>query len=409
MRYRIIKKALYYSLNRLSQHFLIPYIDGIRKIKWLKLLHILNIGLKTGLITLLGLKGQKEPNIFVMGRDYVNWAVDRSYEDTKLLLRKSRAKITNNILKATHIYCVWYDYILRDEYQWLYTLKRVLNHKIMVVVTNDIRNYEWKINKYRNFVDLWIVPSTNIYNYLCRFDLRAYIIPTYLRNESFKLIKKTKKEICIELNLDYEKIKSKIVIGSFQRDSSKDLLTPKWQKNPDLLINILKSIPRGTYILLLAGPRRHYIINQCIKNEIPYIFYGDMEYIKSKRDDVLVNNQPINKINLLYNLSDVYIVSSRIEGGPLAILEASITKTLIFSTDVGFAKDFIHKDLIYSELNIEKVTEFLSYYSKNKALIEEYIAFNYTKVNNTFMESNYIKYFENLIKILKEKPNKKDL
>ena len=59
----------------------------------------------------------------------------------------------------------------------------------------------------------------------------------------------------------------------------------------------------------------------------------------------MVNFKDLNK---LYNVLDLYIVSSRIEGGPQAILEASITKTPIVSTDVGVASEILHPDSIYN-------------------------------------------------------------
>lgn len=404
MRYYNLKKGINYALNRISQHFLEPYFDWIKKLKWLKLIYLFNINLKSGLIRILHpLKGLKEPIFNVIGRDYVNWAVDRAFEDTNLLLRKSGVKITSNIFRATHIYCVWYDYILRDEYQWLNTLKRILNQKIIVVVINDIRNYEWKIKKYRNFVNLWVVPSNTLFKYLYNLGLNVNYIPTYMRPESFRPLEITKKELCIELGIDYEKLKNKVIIGSFQRDSTKELLTPKWQKNPDLLLKILKELPHDKYILILTGPRRHYIINQCEKHKIPFMFYGESNFIKKELDDVMVNNQTLEIVNLLYNLVDVYIVSSRIEGGPMAIVEASITKTLIFSTDVGFAKDFIHNDLIYSEDNFDKLISILSDYPAHKSLINEYISFNYNKVSRTYEESNYLGFYKSLIKHLEEK------
>ena len=46
-------------------------------------------------------------------------------------------------------------------------------------------------------------------------------------------------------------------------------------------------------------------------------------------------------INDLYNILDLYIVSSRIEGGPQAIMEAAYTKTPIVSTDVGVASEIL--------------------------------------------------------------------
>ena len=55
----------------------------------------------------------------------------------------------------------------------------------------------------------------------------------------------------------------------------------------------------------------------------------------------------INKLNQLYNILDLYIVSSRLEGGPQAILECAITKTPIISTSVGIAPEILSKDSIY--------------------------------------------------------------
>ena len=39
----------------------------------------------------------------------------------------------------------------------------------------------------------------------------------------------------------------------------------------------------------------------------------------------------ITKMNKLYNILDLYIVSSRFEGGPQSIMECAVTKTPIIS------------------------------------------------------------------------------
>ena len=52
-------------------------------------------------------------------------------------------------------------------------------------------------------------------------------------------------------------------------------------------------------------------------------------------------------INDLYNILDLYIVSSRIEGGPQAIMEAAYTKTPIVSTDVGVASEILSPESIF--------------------------------------------------------------
>ena len=55
------------------------------------------------------------------------------------------------------------------------------------------------------------------------------------------------------------------------------------------------------------------------------------------------------ELNELYNCLDLYIVASRVEGGPQSILEATLTKTPIISTDVGLAKEiFIRPILIWT-------------------------------------------------------------
>ena len=56
-------------------------------------------------------------------------------------------------------------------------------------------------------------------------------------------------------------------------------------------------------------------------------------------------------INELYNCLDLYIVSSRFEGGPQAILECGITKTPIISTDVGVASEILASESIFNMEN----------------------------------------------------------
>ena len=45
-------------------------------------------------------------------------------------------------------------------------------------------------------------------------------------------------------------------------------------------------------------------------------------------------------LNELYNLIDLYIVSSRVEGGPQSILECAITK-IVISHSVGIAPEIL--------------------------------------------------------------------
>ena len=53
-------------------------------------------------------------------------------------------------------------------------------------------------------------------------------------------------------------------------------------------------------------------------------------------------------LNKLYNILDLYLVTSRIEGGPQAILESSLIQIPIVSTDVGVAPEILHEESIFS-------------------------------------------------------------
>ena len=124
------------------------------------------------------------------------------------------------------------------------------------------------------------------------------------------------------------------VVGSFQKDTEGKTNEPKMSKGPDVFVNIMVDIQRDhpDLIVVLSGTRRTYIIGELEKRGIKYKYF---EMIKLK------------EINELYNCLDLYIVSSRVEGGPRAIVEAGLAKTPIISTDVGIAGELCPKESIY--------------------------------------------------------------
>jgi hypothetical protein len=130
------------------------------------------------------------------------------------------------------------------------------------------------------------------------------------------------------------------VVGSFQKDTEGKTNEPKMSKGPDIFVNIMEDIKKDhpDLLVVLSGIRRSYIISELEKREIKYKYF---EMIGLK------------ELNELYNCLDLYVVSSRVEGGPRAIVEAGITKTPIISTDVGIASDFMPRESIYDMNNWE--------------------------------------------------------
>jgi len=134
----------------------------------------------------------------------------------------------------------------------------------------------------------------------------------------------------------------KFVIGSFQRDTEgSDLKSPKLEKGPDTFCDIIEKLyhtgKQGKEIqLVLAGYNRQYVINRlretCSNLEVLYF-----------------ERIPGQHLNALYNCLDLYVVSSRIEGGPQALVEASLARCPIVSTDVGIATEILPPESIYSD------------------------------------------------------------
>lgn len=146
--------------------------------------------------------------------------------------------------------------------------------------------------------------------------------------------------------------KKKFVIGNFMRDSlGADLSSPKLEKGPDVFIKIVKQVCEkigyDQLLVLLGGPRRHWIRNELKKEGIYYIFIGNL----TLDDDMKINILPPHIVNELINISDLVIISSRSEGGPRGILETSAAGVPIISTDVGLARDVLSNDVIYNNIS----------------------------------------------------------
>ena len=143
------------------------------------------------------------------------------------------------------------------------------------------------------------------------------------------------------------------LIGSFQRDSEgDDLDSPKLIKGPDIFYDLVsKEYEANKKIkVILAGKRRNFLINKLSESDIPFEYF---EMVDTK------------KLNELYNVLDLYIVSSRIEGGPQAILECAITKTPILSTDVGVSSEILHPNSIYNVKDFSNATVKVDYAFRN--------------------------------------------
>ena len=85
-------------------------------------------------------------------------------------------------------------------------------------------------------------------------------------------------------------------------------------------------------------------------------------------------------LNKFYNAIDLYIVSSRVEGGPRAINECALTKTPIYSTKVGIYELLLNKESIFDMNNPETIKKCHSNISHNYENSQKYMIKNYIQI-----------------------------
>lgn len=238
---------------------------------------------------------------------------------------------TRNIIEAD---VVW----LLAGWCWNHLPIEILKNKKIVVTEHHIVPEKFDQQKYRNFlirdqfVDCYHVPNVKTEQTLRQITNKKIKVIPYWYNDNLWQVK-NKMAARKKLGLDL----GKFYIGSFQRDTEgSDLKTPKLEKGPDLLCDYL--VRNRTKIeqskkmhVILGGWRRQYVEKRLQDSKIDYTLF-------EKTD--------IDTVRLLYASCDLYIVSSRYEGGPQAIIEAAAMKVPIISTDVGIANCVLNNNCI---------------------------------------------------------------
>ena len=270
-----------------------------------------------------------------------SWIVDRFNKEIRSY---SKENFTNNIKKADLVWIVapWTWSLLNEKH--LQKKKVICTVHHLEFDNKGMKNYEDFI-KCDNYVDFYHVISQKTYDQLVKFtNKKIYLIPFWVNQNLFYPI-----EDKLALRKKYQFNFEDYLVGSFQRDSEgSDVSKPKLIKGPDRFIEIVSKLQQkhNNLKVLLTGPRRNFIINELKQRDIKFTYF--------KRA-----NQ--NKLNELYNILNLYIVSSRIEGAPQAILEAAASKTPIISTNVGIADEILNKKSIYQMSDFDRAEPDVEY------------------------------------------------
>ena len=128
--------------------------------------------------------------------------------------------------------------------------------------------------------------------------------------------------------------KDAIVVGSFQKDGVgwNEGNEPKIIKGPDIFLEVISRLRQSfggqaKLWVLLSGPARGYVKNGLEKLGVPYRH----KFLKDFRE-----------LPELYDALDLYIITSREEGGPKACLESMAKGIPLVTTAVGQCKDLVN-------------------------------------------------------------------
>lgn len=253
-----------------------------------------------------------------------SWIVDRIRKEW---YQNNPDSVTENIQECDILWIV-------APWQWSLIDQNTLRNKKVVctihhIVPNKFNQGNLNEFLYRDqFVDAYIVPNKYTKRIVKQLTNKPVKKIEYWFNS--ELWNPMDKQQCRQ-DLSIEE--DRFVIGSFQRDTEgSDLVSPKLEKGPDLFCDYVEKIKTEKTLVLLGGWRRQYVMNRLDKANIEY------KYIEMA---------PIEDIKKMYAACDLYVVSSRHEGGPQALFEAAAMKVPIISNPVGIAESILVDNCVF--------------------------------------------------------------
>ena len=293
-----------------------------------------------------------------------NWVVDRFIDEWN----KFNFKQSKNFRFGDKI--VW----LIAPWTWRKIPKKYLIKNKVVCTIHHIDEDKFKSNEEiefidrDKFVDYYHVISSKTFDQVIKLtDKPVHKIPFWV-NQNLWFEIKNKEQLRQKYSVDL----NSYLVGSFQRDTEgHDLVSPKLSKGPDRFLEIAEYLntKNENLQIILTGKRRNYILDELSRREISYKYFEMTSF---------------QNLNELYNILDLYIVSSRYEGGPQSILETAMTRTPIISTDVGIASEILDKKSIFNMNNYKDAVPNtdISYQNAKRYLIPD----GFKEFNKLFSE-----------------------
>ncbi len=182
------------------------------------------------------------------------------------------------------------------------------------------------------------------------------------------------------------------VIGSFQKDGVGwgEGLEPKLIKGPDIFLKVVEKLKHEIpqLFVLLSGPARGYMREGLKKLDIPFKDCGMIPYAE---------------VPSLYDALDLYLITSREEGGPKACLEAMAKGVPLVTTLVGQCADLVKNGenaMMAGIDNVDGLSALSHQVFKDKALEKSLIQAGLKTAHDNSYQAQlplWQEYFKNLI------------
>ena len=339
-------------------------------------------------------KDNNKPINFVI--EEANWAIKTVGENmkreidiispNKFEIITNPSKIINKIVHfgSQYMWLTWGEHMSKENYfiSTFFHGKRTDSEEVKNHIDQFLKSVP-RLSKVitassivENRLINWGVPSEKIIKIPLGVNTKSFI-PTY---------KKQKDQIRDLLKIP----RNSILIGSFQKDGIGwgEGLKPKLIKGPDIFVKTLKILAnKGLPVYaLLTGPSRGYVKEELKKYNIPYYH----SYVSD-----------LNELVPLYQSLDLYLITSREEGGPMGLMESMACGIPVVTTNVGMAEDVIKPNIpgeisykFDSTVLANKVETLLDTFYKNQQKSQEKIRdhilrFDWEEVANEHWEKVY--------------------
>ena len=276
-----------------------------------------------------------------MGGEKTGWALDADQETTRRAMEALPDLIRLVPLEeADVVHSVWEHPLLNMDL-CLLKGKRVICH----VCNEVVRTFNQSCMIHADeAIGLWVPISHEAETSLTSLRYKTLYMPYTILPDVFKPVLSPSRD---ELRDRFRIPRDSYVISNFMRDSRvDDINRPKPQKGVEILLKIIATLHEKGYPIhvLLAGPRRHWIKAKFRELGIPFTFIcREVGY-----DDNVFNILDPSTVSLLYQASDLHLISSRWEGGPRGVLEAAATRTPVLCSHVGIARDMLEPASLFS-------------------------------------------------------------